>query len=401
MKCPKCGNEVSPEEAFCGQCGTPNSPPARPTETVSTPPPRSGHLSSYNTPFVPPLSQVYNAPTTANVPPPTTPYAPRDPSYSQPGRPSSPGQQEGFYQDATEAMPATPGMTGQGNGYPPPGVSMPNGYPGVGQYGPPMQPFQSGNYAQPFPTEQGYQYGGITSPPQKQRSTNTAVIIASICLVVALISAIGLGTLYLLRTHNQNNANTPGPSPNPTSVATAAATPTLTPSPTVAPTNTPMPSPTVASTPAPDSGFAWCSQLCTNNGFLVEYPQNWQIGPADNANGVKFTSPIAPNQFAAFKATGPTSSTPDELVAGDLQANFQSKQGYTPPTSSSPATIGNVTGVTQIAYYQNNSQKVRIEVYAIVHQGKAYIVELQAPESQFESINAQYFENMLGRFQFV
>jgi hypothetical protein len=39
-------------------------------------------------------------------------------------------------------------------------------------------------------------------------------------------------------------------------------------------------------------------------------------------------------------------------------------------------------------------------VYATVHQGKAYIIELQAPDAQFDSANTQYFEAMLGRFQF-
>src|SRR5438874_12711162 len=48
MRCPKCGNEVSQDEAFCGQCGTPTLPPAHPTEMVYTPPQRSGLLNSYN-----------------------------------------------------------------------------------------------------------------------------------------------------------------------------------------------------------------------------------------------------------------------------------------------------------------------------------------------------------------
>jgi len=43
---------------------------------------------------------------------------------------------------------------------------------------------------------------------------------------------------------------------------------------------------------------------------------------------------------------------------------------------------------------------VRIEVYATIHQGKAYIIELQALDSQFDAVNTQYFERMLVRFQF-
>ncbi len=61
MKCPTCGNEVTPGEAFCGQCGTPDY---RATSRISTPrmnmpsSPRSGLLSTgayaSSTPFVPP-----------------------------------------------------------------------------------------------------------------------------------------------------------------------------------------------------------------------------------------------------------------------------------------------------------------------------------------------------------
>src|SRR6266699_260506 len=55
MRCPRCGNEVSRDEVFCGQCGAPitNQPPAQPTEMVNTPSPHAGLLSSYNTRLAP------------------------------------------------------------------------------------------------------------------------------------------------------------------------------------------------------------------------------------------------------------------------------------------------------------------------------------------------------------
>ncbi len=70
------------------------------------------------------------------------------------------------------------------------------------------------------------------------------------------------------------------------------------------------------------------------------------------------------------------------------------------PTTSSNATIGGENWTYQIAYYQSNGQTERIEVYATLYQGKAYIIELQAPDAQFDAANTQYFESMLGRFQF-
>jgi len=89
-------------------------------------------------------------------------------------------------------------------------------------------------------------------------------------------------------------------------------------------------------------------------------------------------------------------------VGADLTNNFSSQPGYSAPTPtpSSNTTIGGENWSYQIAYYQLNGQTERIEVYATVHQGKAYIIELQAPDSQFDTINMQYFERMLARFQF-
>jgi len=81
-------------------------------------------------------------------------------------------------------------------------------------------------------------------------------------------------------------------------------------------------------------------------------------------------------------------------------SNFSSQPGYTAPTTSSDATIGGENWSYQIAYYQLNGQTTRVEVYATVHQGKAYIIELQAIDANFDTVNTQYFEIMLARFQF-
>ena len=340
MKCPNCGNEVSPEETFCGQCGMPKLPPAGSTEAVNTPFPRTGPL------------------------------------------PPHLNQQEAFYRDATEEITVRPAMAEQGDGYPPPASATPSRqYSGSSQY--PPQHFQYSGST--YPTQ--YAAPVIPPSPQRKQNNNTALIIVSICLAVTLLSVIGFAAFYLLRGHT-----TPQTAAPPSAVATAVPTPTQAPSPTAIPTA--LPSPTVAV----DNGFALCGQPCTNNGFLVEYPQNWQLAAADNANGIKFSNQ---DQSASFKASGPTSSTAGDLVVSDLQTNFAYREDYQPPTSASTTTIGNETWVTQTVYYQNNNQRMRVDVYATVHQGKAYIIELQAQDVQFMTINAQYFATMLGKFQFV
>src|SRR5215469_16800191 len=137
MKCPNCGNELSPGEVFCGQCGTPNILPAQPTEMVNTPQSRHGLLSGkYNIVTSPP-SATYKS----GLLPPSN----NQPAASPPGT----QQQGGFYQDSTEAMSA---LLDNGQNYPTayPQQSLAGapitGYPGTGQYSSPMQPAQGASY---------------------------------------------------------------------------------------------------------------------------------------------------------------------------------------------------------------------------------------------------------------
>jgi hypothetical protein len=422
MRCPRCGNEVSRDEVFCGQCGAPvtNQPPAQPTEMVNTPSPRAGLLSSYNTRLAPQSSPA-NPGTTPQAP---NSYSSGTPPSPQPTQPVAPGQtppqfrQSGpqqptnFYQDATEAISSLPPNNNQA--YPQqsfPGASMPGAYPGSGTpYGPQAQPFQSGNYAAPgypqpqtLPSGQGFGYGygtqGNVAPPPEKKRSNVVLIVACVCLVVALIIATVFGIFFLQ--HNQSNqANSGTPQAAPTSVPTATPTPIPSPSPTSTPTAAPTPSPTVPPSPTPDPGFAFCDQACTTNGFSVEYPGNWQQGSTNDSTGVQFTNPSAQDQYAAFKVAGSTSASANQLVNADLQHNFASKPGYTPPTSSQSTTIGGVTWVYSTATYGLNGQTERVQVYATVRQGKSYIIELEAADSNFDAVNTKSFETMLGSFQF-
>ena len=94
------------------------------------------------------------------------------------------------------------------------------------------------------------------------------------------------------------------------------------------------------------------------------------------------------------------------MIENDLQTNFASKPGYqvtTPISASTTTTIGGETWTYEIATYQNpdqNNTVEQVEVYATVHQGKAYIIELQAPQNLYDTVNTQYFVPMLNRFQF-
>ncbi len=338
MRCQNCGNEISLEETFCGQCGTPvilSAKPAAPTNHQG--------IQSYPT------------------------------IYPQQNYVSS---------------------------------SMPVGYSETGQQIPQLQPFQSGNYTgtmypptQTFPTGQGYGMPPVFTPPPPKKRSNLALIIISICITLALITILAFGATYLLH----NNASNKTQSSHQNATATSIPTPTTapSPSPTTAPSPTPSPSPTLTPTATPDAGFILCDTTCISNGYSVEYPSAWLQKPTNDATGTQFTNLSQGDEFAAFKTPGITKLNAGQLVNTDL-SNFSSQQGYNAPTPtpSSNATIGGENWSYQIAYYQLNGQTVRIEVYATIHQGKAYIIELQALDSQFDAVNTQYFERMLVRFQF-
>ena len=423
MRCPKCGNEVNQDEAFCGQCGTPTRPPTQQTEMSQVP--RSGLLRTYNqnNPVIPgTFSDTHNtspmAPTSTygtNIPPPVNSGSLAPANQPPIITPSGPSQQNGFYQDATEAMPSAPNSVPQSYpaNYPQQGyvgnagTPLPPGYPGTGQYGPTpqAQPFQAGNFTQhgyspipPYPAGQNYPgypaRPGLTPPPAKQHN-HAILIIASVLLVFALIIVTAFGALYFLR-----GRSAPKPSITPTPVVTSAPSPTPTPSPS--PTATATPSPTPSPTPIPDANFAWCDATCTNNGFIVEYPNGWNQGQTSDKIGVQFLNPSQQDQYAAFKVpTIQGNANASDLVNTDLQNVFASQSGYTAPTSTSVTTIGGETWTYAIAYYQLNGQKERVAVYATIHAQKGYVIELQAADSQFDPVNTQYFSIMIARFQFL
>ena len=206
MKCPNCGNELDPNEVFCGQCGAPTRPISLPTEMVQTPPMRSGQLNNpYNTQVAPGTGS-FNAGT------PSTSYPSSPHSNQSAMRSSGPQQQGEFYQDATEAMSSLPN---QGPGYPArypqpgySGIPAQGGIPGAGQFG---QPVQTSNFVPPsFPQAPIYQTGqaygsrpGMTPPPKHKN--NVVLVIAIICLACAIIAVSSFGILYLV---NKNNTKT-------------------------------------------------------------------------------------------------------------------------------------------------------------------------------------------------
>jgi hypothetical protein len=405
MKCPTCGNELTPGEAFCGQCGTPAvAPPAG--YQANMPSTRSGLLStaygsgpSLNTyqPGAFPPAQAQRANLPPGMMPAALPSAPLAPSSSYP--------QTGFYHEATEAI--SPVQSGLLPGYQQqpsyPSAPLATNYADRGQFTPQatpiMQPFQTGNYASPlytqhpFGTGQGYTYGPQSNlPPPPQKQDNHVILIVCITLVIILLGAVTITTFAIM-----NKSTTNQVAAQPTTAPTAI--------PTLAPTPSPTPAPTPSPTPAPDTGFAWCDTNCSQYGFTTEFPLTWSGAPPISSTGVQFSDPTAPDVYASFKTPGATSGAPNDILMNDIQTTFASQPGYAAPTT--PPATANFGGVpwsaTAISYNDAQNQPVYAEVYATVYQSKAYIVELQAPSAnnQFATIKQLYFVNMLVKFQFL
>ncbi len=441
MNCQQCGNEVQPEELFCGQCGTAILSSPLPTSRINSVSLGSKDLplSHKNAPS-PPLhirashsqalsTQTPPHPQTKNFISPsgglsTTRHFSQETPESQQETVSVQQHQTEFYQDATQAMslPSNQAIVGQARNLSHQtfmDAQAQKGLPALGQQRlpvrPPTQSLHADQYMLPrtsYPGQvasgQEYDYQrpirpSIPSQSHKQQPGLT-ILIVSISFVFLLISVIGVTVLFL-RGSSQNVVTSEPLSP--TVVLQPTPTQTETPTPQTTPTLTPV------STPLPDPGFMWCGPTCTNYGFSVEYPVGWQLGGAPTNNGIQFTNPAQPNQIATFKAIGPTSGSAGDILNSELQTNFVTKPGYIPPQGTGVTTLGGETWAATTVYYQSangygppnaSQQRLHVAIYTIVYQSKGYAIEIQAPDpdgQQFTQIYNMYYAMMLSKFSFV
>jgi hypothetical protein len=416
MICPKCGNTISQNEGFCGQCGTPNisqlpllsvennfssslsAPGNQQQDTFNIHP--GTHYSPAGAPQPLPQQLPFNPP----IKPPTAPLAehpahvqqqmpPRSAHLAHPAGQFTSQQQGNFYHDATEAIKPLADSR------------VLNSYASSEAYAS-SQPFIShgGQYSnagypqQPFVTGQQYHPGTRVQPPstQHKQGNSPIVLIVSLCTIVVFLGTVVIGSLILTK-----HKDTPVHQTAQISATTRAVTPATTPTPILSPTPVPTPSPTIAPTPTPDPGFVWCGQLCAASNFTTEYPGTWQAGTSPTTNAIQFVNPAQADQYMLFKGQGPTVSDAGTLVSNELQTSYANQPGYTAPTSTSAATVSGETWIKALAYYQGSSQQEEVEVLATVHGSKAYVIDLNAPTSQFAAISGQAFAYILEKLQFL
>jgi hypothetical protein len=170
------------------------------------------------------------------------------------------------------------------------------------------------------------------------------------------------------------------------------------------PTVTPIPSPTLA------VGAGLSAYIDSTTGYEMGYPASWtatQQNPGvafDDADNNYEVHVILPDNSALPSQTDPTSMAANWVnYALDSEqqrwgaSNFQRLGGPTPPV-----TIGGQawqTGTALIGTPTNS--RIRLQVYATIHNGEAFVLVLLAPDELFARGQQAYFGPMLASFEFL
>jgi hypothetical protein len=222
-------------------------------------------------------------------------------------------------------------------------------------------------------------------------------------LVAALLVAILAVAAELLPGTHPNGAGAAHPTPPPTA------------------TQTPTPAPTPTSTlPAGVEilpGFALYQDV--SSGFLVQYPVTWPKPATDPNLGVQFADSAnldtaryvvqvnQPDPLTSGVATGPDPNTAAAAWVNFELTNFQQTEeahGFTFTRTPGPipaAMIGGQVWQTGTAVISGQDLTLQVYVYATIHNGKPYVINLLASSDVFSAGQKDYFDPMLKSFHFA
>jgi hypothetical protein len=226
-----------------------------------------------------------------------------------------------------------------------------------------------------LPQQNGIQRQGISL--LRQAPLTWAGVLVLVVLTFALVFADG------------------GRAPAHTTPRQARATPTA--------TATVVPSPTAA------PGF----QMYVDQGedFRIQYPQDWAYSV--NHPGIQFVNDaanlgfvmdvIVPNDTSGVPPdTGPEDAAIYWVnhVMRDYASQFQD-QFQQLPGPNPTAHFGGATWQSGVALLGSGSSRVRVQIYATMHNDKPYVIAVLAADNIFSFGSTQYFEPMLQSFQFL
>ena len=182
--------------------------------------------------------------------------------------------------------------------------------------------------------------------------------------------------------------------------------------PTVHPTATVTPSPTATIIPSPTAMLGFKVYTDLPDSFVLQYPTNWVYHPIEPNLGVEFDDSGDNNSNYTMQilvpgdATTPgTGVSPDDASAwvqyemdqlAKIPGTLQRETGPIPAKQ-----IGGQVWQSGIARISQGTTVIRVQVYATVQNGKPYIINVLAVDDHFAVASQQFFEPMLGSFQFL
>jgi hypothetical protein len=177
------------------------------------------------------------------------------------------------------------------------------------------------------------------------------------------------------------------------------------------PTATATPSPTATTIPSPTAmlGFKVYTDLPDN--FVLQYPNGWVFHPIEPNLGVEFDDSDTNSSYTMqLLVPGPATTPGTGASVDDASAwvQYEMDRLATVPgtlqreTGPIPArTIGGAVWQSGIARISQETTVIRVQVYATVRNGKPYIINVLAADDRFTAGSQQFFEPMLGSFQFL
>lgn len=182
--------------------------------------------------------------------------------------------------------------------------------------------------------------------------------------------------------------------------------------PKMRPTATITPSPTATIIPSPTAMVGFKVYTDLPDSFVLQYPMSWVYHPIEPNLGVEFDDSGDNNSNYTMQILVPGDATtpgpgvsPDDAVAwvqyemdqlAKIPGTLQRETGPIPARQ-----IGGQVWQSGIARISQGTTVIRVQVYATVQNGKPYIINVLAVDDHFAGASQQYFEPMLGSFQFL
>jgi len=174
-----------------------------------------------------------------------------------------------------------------------------------------------------------------------------------------------------------------------------------------------LPSPALYSTPFPHPGFVWYTDA--GDGFAIQYPRDWRVLALSQSSGIEFDDRIVPNAICQILVPAPDVLPATERQTALNWVNFElnslsSKLHNVQYTAASQpaASIGSTTWETRLVSIETPSGEVEIHVYATIHEGQPYIINLLTIMSNQAHVTIlrhqylqRYFQPMLASFRFI